>query len=161
LHVFATRQHHRSLTEGIAAIGSPHIEEKEMIIEGGCHCRTLRYVIAQDTLTDVANCHCSICRRTSGGTFMTWATIPLEAFRWERGVPSVYQATPQSERYFCSTCGAQLAMHTSLAPKAIDVTVATFDRPELFPPNRNIWVGSKLSWVMLEPDLPQEIEEVL
>jgi len=132
-----------------------------MIIQGGCHCRALRYVITQDTLTDVANCHCGICRRTSGGTFVTWATIPLEAFRWERGVPGVYQATPQSERYFCSTCGAQLAMHTSLAPKTTDVTVATLDRPELFPPNRNIWVGSKLSWVMLEPELPQEIEEVI
>lgn len=132
-----------------------------MIIQGGCHCRTVRYAIMQDRLTDIASCHCSICRRTSGGTFVTWATIPLNAFRWERGTPSVYQPTPESERHFCSTCGAQLTLYTSLAPRTLDVTVATLDNPELFPPNRNIWVGSKLPWVTLEPELPQEIEEVL
>jgi hypothetical protein len=42
----------------------------------------------------------------------------------------------------------------------LDVTVATLDNPELFPPNRNIWVGSKLSWVTLEPEFPQETEEI-
>lgn len=132
-----------------------------MAIRGGCHCQAIRYVIAQETLHDVANCHCSICRRTTGGTFVTWATVPLASFRWENGVPTVYRPTPQSERYLCSSCGAQLAIYTQFAPTTLDVTVATLDQPERLAPNRNIWVGSKLAWVVLEPELPAEIEEVL
>jgi hypothetical protein len=130
-------------------------------MKGGCHCQAIRYAIAQSTLSDVANCHCSICRRTSGGTFMTWATVDLGSFSWEKGVPAQYRATPESERYFCRSCGAQLAMHTLMAPGTLDVVVATLDAPELFAPNRNIWVGSKLPWVVLEESLPQEEEEFL
>ena len=130
-----------------------------MTNRGGCHCRNLRYAIDLDALTDVANCHCSICRRTTGGTYMTWATVPLASFRWEQGAPAVYAATPESERYFCPNCGAQLILFTTLAPDSIDVAVTTLDEPELFPPDRNIWVGSKLPWVELEAGLPWEGEE--
>lgn len=132
-----------------------------MAIAGSCHCGAVRYLIAQETLSDVASCHCSICRRTSGGAFVTWATIPLNALRWTSGAPRVYQATLESERYFCANCGAQLAMRTAFAPGTLDVAVATLEEPGLYPPTRNIWVGSKLPWVMLEPALPQELEEVL
>lgn len=33
---------------------------------GGCHCGNLRYQI-DGPVDDVAHCHCTICRRTSGG----------------------------------------------------------------------------------------------
>ena len=38
---------------------------------GGCHCGYLRYAVAAP-LDDVAHCHCSICRRTTGGIVTTW-----------------------------------------------------------------------------------------
>ncbi|WP_459617808.1 GFA family protein, partial [Enterobacter hormaechei] len=37
---------------------------------GGCHCGYLRYAVAAP-LDDVAHCHCSICRRTTGGIVTT------------------------------------------------------------------------------------------
>jgi hypothetical protein len=43
--------------------------------KGGCHCGALRYRLEGD-LGDVAHCHCSICRRVSGGTLVTWVTLP-------------------------------------------------------------------------------------
>lgn len=61
-----------------------------MTIRGGCQCGALRYAIALDALTDVANCHCITCRRLSGAPFTTWATVPRESFAWERGVSRVF-----------------------------------------------------------------------
>lgn len=131
-----------------------------MAITGGCYCGKIRYAIEQETLHDVANCHCSICRRTTGGTLTTWATIPQASLRWETVAPHVYQSSAEAERYFCSTCGAQLALYTILAPLSIDITIATLDHPDAYPPDRHIWVNSKLSWFRLDGELAQEQEEI-
>ncbi|MGD8498944.1 MAG: GFA family protein [Chromatiales bacterium] len=131
-----------------------------MAIEGGCYCGACRYRIALDRLDDVANCHCSICRRTTGGAFVTWATVPKSAFEWLAGRPRDYAPNDTSRRWFCPSCGAQLALWTSLSPETIDITVTTLDRAEDHPPNRHIFVRGKLDWVFVDDGLPQEAEEV-
>ena len=132
-----------------------------MSIKGSCHCGYVEYALAQDDLTDVANCHCSICRRSTGGTFVTWATVPKEDLQWVAGRPGVYQATADSQRFYCPRCGAQLALYTDLAPETIDITVSTLERADDFPPGREIWVKNKIKWVKLVESLVHEEEEVL
>jgi hypothetical protein len=103
------------------------------VIEGGCHCGACRYRVDLPDLDDIATCHCSICRRSTGGTHVTWATVPLEGFQWTVGEPQTYRPIAGSERYFCAQCGAQLALWTELSPHTIDITVATLDHPERYP----------------------------
>jgi hypothetical protein len=43
----------------------------------------------------------------------------------------------------------------------MDLTVCTLDRPERWPPARNIWVQSRLPWVRPDPALADEDEEAL
>lgn len=131
-----------------------------MALEGGCHCGACRYRIDAARLDDVANCHCSICRRSTGGTYVTWATVPKAAFAWTAGEPRRYAATAGSTRWFCPTCGAQLALWTELAPESIDITVTTLDRADAYPPDRHIFVGSKLAWTHIDDGLPREEEEI-
>ncbi|WP_044873434.1 GFA family protein [Pseudomonas sp. LFM046] len=130
------------------------------LLTGGCHCGQLRYTV-EAPLTDVAHCHCSICRRTSGGIVTTWATVPLASFRWSAGTPAEYASSSEAVRYFCSRCGSQLAFFTQLAPDSLDITVATLDQPENVPADRHIWVKSRLPWLHLDPQLPEEDEETL
>jgi hypothetical protein len=132
-----------------------------MSLAGSCHCGYVTYQVDQERLDDVANCHCSICRRCSGGTFVTWATVPREHFAWLTHTPAVYRATPESERYFCPRCGAQLALVTGLAPGSIDITVATLERVDDFAPGKEIWVANKIAWVQLSDALVHEDEETL
>jgi len=47
--------------------------------QGGCHCGRVRYQFS-GALVDIAHCHCSICRRVSGGLVTTWITLPRSAF---------------------------------------------------------------------------------
>ncbi|MDH4580546.1 GFA family protein [Pseudomonas sp. BN415] len=127
---------------------------------GGCHCGQLRYIV-DAPLRDVAHCHCSICRRTTGGIVTTWATVPFASFRWTAGTPAEYASSATCIRYFCPRCSSQLALFTHLSPGTLDLTIATLDHPETVSPDRHIWVTSRLPWLHLDPQLPEEDEEVL
>lgn len=130
------------------------------VTEGGCHCGALRYRLAGD-LTDIAHCHCTICQRVSGGLVVTWLTLPRSDFHWLTGKPNCYVAPPSCSRYFCGRCGAHVALVTTHSPETIDVTVATLDHPEGVRANRHIWVDSRLPWLHLDEDLPEEHGERL
>lgn len=131
------------------------------MIEGGCHCGACRYALDVDALSDVAVCHCSICRRSTGGTHVTWATASLAAFGWTAGEARSYESPKGCVRYFCADCGAQMALWTELSPDTIDVSVTTLEHADRYPPKRHIWVGSRLAWVSLNDGLAQEDEEIL
>ncbi|MGH8465111.1 MAG: GFA family protein [Pseudomonas sp.] len=128
--------------------------------EGGCHCGALRYRV-QGPLNDVAHCHCSVCRRVSGGLLVTWATLPCANFQWLSGTPRSYDSSPSCVRYFCSRCGAHLALATDLSPETIDITITTLDNPEVAQPRKHIWTDSRLPWLHLDEHLPGEPEETL
>jgi len=130
------------------------------IHEGGCHCGRLRYRITAP-LRDIAHCHCAICRRTTGGIVTTWLTVPLARFQWLRGSAAAYASSASCLRHFCAHCGCHLALFTTLSPDSLDITVASLDRPELAPADRHIWVRSRLPWLQLDPQLPEEDEERL
>ncbi|MGZ0704220.1 GFA family protein [Pseudomonas sp. L5B5] len=132
----------------------------EQLHNGGCHCGRLRYQFS-GPLRDIAHCHCSICRRVSGGLVTTWITLPALAFRWLAGSPARYDSSASCARYFCGDCGAHLALVTQLSPDSIDVTIATLDHPEQAPAQRHIWTDSRLPWLHLDEELPQESQETL
>ncbi|MNT86059.1 Glutathione-dependent formaldehyde-activating enzyme [compost metagenome] len=92
---------------------------------------------------------------------ITWLTVNCDDFQWLSGTPQRYDSSASCVRYFCSRCGAHVALTTDLSPQSIDVTVTTLDQPELAPPNRHIWIDSRLSWLHLDEQLPEEHGETL
>ncbi|SNS53216.1 GFA family protein [Pseudomonas segetis] len=127
---------------------------------GGCQCGAMRYQF-DAPLQDIAHCHCSVCRRSSGAIVTTWITVPLASFAWLKGEARQYASSASCTRYFCADCGAQLALFTTLSPHTLDVTIATLDHPELAAADRHIWVQSRLPWLRLDPELPEEQQELL
>ncbi|MDG9930170.1 MULTISPECIES: GFA family protein [unclassified Pseudomonas] len=127
---------------------------------GGCHCGRLRYAF-EAPLRDIAHCHCSICRRTTGGIVTTWLTLPMAGFRWTHGSAAAYASSASCTRYFCAHCGCHLTLFTSHSPDSLDITVASLDHPERAPADRHIWTGSRLPWLRLDEGLPEEDEERL
>lgn len=76
--------------------------------KGSCNCGAVSFEISAD-LKDVYVCHCSICRRASGGEAVAVLLVEKDAFHWLSG--EAFIATwrkPQSryESYFCQTCGS-------------------------------------------------------
>lgn len=128
--------------------------------EGGCHCGAVRYRVA-GALEDVAHCHCSVCRGVTGGLVVTWATVRCDDFQWLQGTPQRYDSSASCVRYFCSRCGAHMALTTDLSPESIDITLTTLDAPQQVRPNRHIWTQSRLPWLHLDEQLPGEPGETL
>lgn len=121
---------------------------------GGCFCGAIRYRVASPP-REVTHCHCSICRRTSGAPFVTWATFPAASFAFTQGQPVELCSTPRACRTLCAACGTALTFREEARPRAIDVTVGSTDHPDAVVPQAHIWTTSQLPWLHLDDDLPR------
>jgi GNAT superfamily N-acetyltransferase len=124
---------------------------------GGCLCGRIRYRISA-TIRDVAHCHCSLCRKSAGSPFVTWATVPAEKFSFVIGQPAEHASSAKAIRSFCGTCGTALTFREPARPDRIDVTVGSFDRPEEIEPGSHIHVSSQLPWAQIDDSLPRHPE---
>ncbi|QAY77794.1 GFA family protein [Sphingosinicella sp. BN140058] len=121
---------------------------------GGCLCGAVRYRIT-GPLRATSLCHCESCRRATGGPSLAWAIFGEDDVEITTGTLAVYESSPGVERGFCARCGTSLSYRRANRPGLFDVTTASLDDPELFPPDKEIWVEERLSFVAPNPDLPQ------
>lgn len=127
------------------------------MVTGGCFCRLLRYEAAAEPFHET-NCHCSICRRTTGAPFVAWFSVAKSAFRWTSGEPTYFHSSARGTRSFCPRCGTQITFEGADVPHEIDVTTCSLDDPEQMPPKDHTRTSSKLSWVKLADQLPEYLE---
>jgi hypothetical protein len=123
------------------------------MLTGGCFCKFIRYRIDASPFHE-ANCHCTICRRTSGAPFVTWFSVPSRAFTLMSGEPTAFSSSDHGTRTFCPRCGTPLTFSSRKTMDEIDVTVGSLDEPAMVPPKIDIFVSSKLPWVVRDDDLP-------
>ena len=124
------------------------------MLKGGCFCGHIRYE-AVGTPFHETNCHCSICRRTTGAPFVTWFSMARSQFQIVRGEPTRFRSTAKGTRSFCPQCGTQLTFEHEDFPDELDVTTASLDTPEDLPPKDHTYTSSKLDWIKLVDQLPE------
>lgn len=127
------------------------------MLKGCCYCGAVRYEVRGSPLLET-NCHCSICRRTSGAPFVTWFTVPTREFRLISGTPASFRSSDHGTRTFCSACGTPLTFQSARHPAEIDVTTCSLEDPEQVPPKDHTHTRSKLSWVRIDDNLPSYTE---
>ena len=88
------------------------------MLNGGCYCGAIRYQI-DGTPFHESNCHCSICRRTTGAPFVTWFSVRRGEFRFVSGKPARFKSSERGTRSFCPRCGGQLTFENSDFPEEI------------------------------------------
>lgn len=116
------------------------------VIEGGCYCGALRYRIDPDD-SKVVNCHCGMCRRTSGAAYVTWILLTEDQFELVAGQPAELASSSHGRRWFCDRCGTPIAFRSSKRPGKVDITVCSLDEPEWFSSIEDVYVETKLAWV--------------
>ncbi|MBV9992362.1 MAG: GFA family protein [Alphaproteobacteria bacterium] len=124
------------------------------MLTGRCACGEIAYRIKSAPF-DAGYCHCEICRRPSGAPVLAYATVPYSDLVIETGEPARRRSSSFGERWFCSDCGAQTAMHVDHQPDTIDFTLATLDSPEAVSPGFHIWHSAKIGWFDTADDLPR------
>jgi len=125
------------------------------MLKGSCLCGGMQYEIHGDVKL-MANCHCSMCRKHHGATFVTFIGVNTADFRWVKGEDLLvrYQSSPGHIRAFCRVCGSSLA---DPDPGATDfyLPAGTLDDDPGTRPAGHIFVGSKAPWCEITDELPQ------
>jgi hypothetical protein len=120
-------------------------------------CGAIRYRVSGPPRS-TSLCHCASCRRSIGGPSLAWAIFDEGDVVIERGSLATHRSSPGVERGFCAACGTSLTYKRANRPGLFDVTTASLDDPEAFPPSKEIWVSERLSWIAANPKLPQFAE---
>jgi hypothetical protein len=124
------------------------VSMKHLPITGGCYCGQVRFRATQEPIYQ-ANCHCANCRRAAGAQAVAWITVRLAGFEFEKGTPKRYRTDTGAWRTFCEICGTSLTYEKDTRPSEIDITTGSLDRPEDFPPTKDVFPEEKLPWVGL------------
>ncbi len=119
---------------------------------GGCLCGSIRYETAGDSEA-ASICHCVSCRKSAGAQSVAWVVFPYGNFRVVSGEPAVYRSSDHVSRTFCGECGTTLTYQHDEDPNSIDITAASLDLPDEFPPTRHVWLEDKLAWETVNDDL--------
>jgi len=122
-------------------------------LQGSCLCGGVRFEVTEP-FEIVGACHCTSCKKLSGGGGTVSGRVPTEAIRILEGEDLVrsYQPDEGSAKTFCSVCGSNLfgagwptSPKTSVRLSAID---SPFDRK----PEQHTYVRSVAAWETLPDD---------
>lgn len=121
-------------------------------IEGGCLCGSVRYRL-HSAPSRLSDCHCIDCRRASAAPFVTWGEVARNDIELLFGELRKISHAGRL-RSFASCCGTPLFFQNDESSQSIDVTIASLDHPESYPPVVAIWTEDRLPWVTLDPVRP-------
>lgn len=123
-----------------------------------CACGACTFEFDTDP-TFVANCHCTDCKRASGGEMATFFGVPAEDFTLTGGKPKAFGYLAESgmrlERSFCPDCGSRLfTSNLEAFPGMVFIMLGSLERPELIAPKLEMFTKRRLRW-MKPLDVPQ------
>lgn len=111
--------------------------------QGGCLCGKVRFEV---TVNDphYAVCHCSICRKWSGGPLMC-VHAPGDDVSWiEKSGLKWYRSSDWAERGFCSDCGSSLFYRLAQQPEAmLIVSIDSLDDADGISIGQHIFIDAK------------------
>ncbi len=123
-------------------------------VPGSCFCGAVKFEIELPTLF-CGHCHCSMCRRPHGASFVTWTGVPPERFRVTSGEQNItrFQSSEKGTRSFCKICGSQMFCQTE--PEVIDVALAALHGKIDREPEEHYFFDSRADWTVVNDDLPK------
>ena len=95
-----------------------------------------------------------MCQRAFGNAFAALAPVRRADLAWTQGTPSFFASSTVAERGFCSICGAPPSFAYGDSDWS-DLTIGSFDRPDLVPPSRHLGTESQMPWLHLADDWPR------
>ena len=131
-----------------------------MILEGSCHCGSVRFRLESAHPYPFNLCYCSICRKTAGsggyginlgGEAASLSVTGAEHINVYRamlptGPGDALERSP-AERRFCRHCGSALWVWDPRWPTLIHPFASAIDTPLPTPPERvHLMLGSRAPW---------------
>lgn len=124
------------------------------MLQGSCLCREIVWEI-EGPLRMISHCHCSMCRKSHGVGYATYAGGAANTFRFVAGEPLIggYESSPGFRRCFCTRCGSKVPEPSD--GEHVFVPLGNLDDDPGGRPGAHIFVGSKATWHEITDDLRQ------
>jgi len=131
-------------------------ESSETAVRGACLCGGVRFELVLPTLA-CGHCHCSMCRRSHGAGFVTWAILPTRQLRITAGSEHLvrHQSSDHGGRRFCGVCGSSLFGDSTRTPDLAYVVLANLEGPIDRVPEFHSCYPDRVPWVHIADDLPR------
>ncbi|MCP1198975.1 GFA family protein [Notoacmeibacter sp. MSK16QG-6] len=123
------------------------------VANGRCRCGAVRFELTAKPHF-ASYCHCEDCRRATGAPVVAFIGIYDNEIEWQGKVDGEYGEPPVT-RFFCSSCGSPIGYRDDRLAGRIYLYTAALDEPSRFAPTVHAFWPEKLSWLMLEDDLPR------
>ena len=122
-------------------------------LTGGCLCGAVRFEITRP-FRRASYCHCSRCRKHSGGAALAHGRVPRDGFRLISGEEHVRSFVPEGgmAKAFCARCGSSLFGGTWPEGPEVSVRLGTLDGDPGIRPQYRSYVGSAAAWDTLPDD---------
>jgi hypothetical protein len=122
-------------------------------LRGSCLCGGVRFEVTED-FESVSQCHCTSCKKISGGVGTASGRVPSAAIRILAGESLIrtYQPEEGSAKSFCSECGSNLFGGGWPESPRASVRLSTLDDPFERKPESHGFVRSVAPWETLPDD---------
>jgi hypothetical protein len=122
-------------------------------LRGGCLCGAVRFEVTEP-FERVSACHCTSCKKLSGGGGTVSGGVRSSAIRILEGEPLLrtFQPDEGSAKTFCSVCGSNLFGAGWPDSERASVRLSALDRPFERKPEAHIFVRSLAPWETLPDD---------
>ena len=122
-------------------------------LQGSCLCGGVRFEVAEP-FQRVVHCHCTSCKKLSGGAGTVNGRARSDAIRIVAGqeLLRTFQPSEGSAKTFCSECGSNLFGAGWPRSEFASVRLTTLDSPFDQRPQAHIFVRSVAPWETLPDD---------
>jgi hypothetical protein len=127
---------------------------------GSCHCGAVRFEVTED-FSAVRICHCTTCKKLSGGAGTTNGRARTDAIRVIAGEDLIrtYQPDEGSSKSFCSQCGSNLFGGGWPESEFTSVRISAIDSPFDRKPEAHTYVRSVALWENFPDDGLERFDE--
>jgi hypothetical protein len=125
------------------------------MIKGSCLCGKVSYTY-EGEITEIAQCHCSQCRKAQGGAFATNSPVETKKLTFS-GTQFIkeFHSNPIKVRAFCSHCGSPLYSARSDLPDVTRLRMGTVETPLTCENKYHIYADSKAPWHTIHDHYPK------
>ncbi|WP_413991238.1 GFA family protein [Labrys okinawensis] len=118
------------------------------VIEGGCRCGQLRYLLQLERLPKVYACHCLDCQTSSGSAFSLHFFLPEDRLALT-GQTMLYE-----EERLCPTCFVRIFAPLGAMPGLLMMFAGTLDRSNELEVVAHVWAKRKAAGIEIPPGTP-------
>lgn len=123
-------------------------------MKGSCLCGGVKFSFKKFD-SEIANCHCLMCRKFSGAAYGTFGTVNSENINWESGFELIklFNSSQMAHRGFCSKCGSSIFYRLTTPNAPFEIALGLLETEPTESVSANIFCAYRPHW-------PRNIERI-